>query len=187
MGLWSFVAYLREKGWLRKKSLRGKHVYITGAAMGIGRLMALKMARMGAKMTVVDINMPELQKTQGEIEAAGGECLALKVNCTSLQDIQDSYAACTARFGTVDVLINNAGIVSGKRILDADFKKMKLTLEVNTLAHFYTVKTFLPDMIKQNWGHVVTVASSAGHVGVRGLADYCSSKFGAVGFDDSLR
>merc|ERR1712113_94596 len=64
---------------------------------------------------------------------------------------------------------------------------MKKTLEVNTLAHFYTVKTFLPDMIKQDEGHVVTIASSAGHLGVRGLADYCSSKFGAVGFDESLR
>ncbi len=64
---------------------------------------------------------------------------------------------------------------------------MKKTLEVNTLAHFYTVKTFLPDMITRNTGHIVTIASAAGHIGVCGLADYCASKFGAVGFDESLR
>ena len=64
---------------------------------------------------------------------------------------------------------------------------MKLTLEVNTLAHFYTVKTMLPDMIQQNSGHVVTIASMAGYCGNPGLVDYTASKFGAVGFTESLR
>jgi len=75
---------------------------------------------------------------------------------------------------------------------------MKKTLEVNTLAHLlhiilfiylrsYTVKTVLPEMIRRNSGHIVTVASAAGHMGVSGLVDYCASKFAAVGFDESLR
>jgi len=64
---------------------------------------------------------------------------------------------------------------------------MKKTLEVNTLAHFYTVKVFLPSMIKRNSGHIVTIASISGHFGVCGLADYAASKFGVVGFDESLR
>ena len=57
------------------------------------------------------------------------------------------------------------------------------TLEVNTISHSWTVKAFLPSMLKRNFGHIVTLASAAGLVGVSGLADYCSSKFGAVGFD----
>merc|ERR1712216_923275 len=73
------------------------------------------------------------------------------------------------------------------KVLDNSFGLMKKTLEVNTLAHFYTVKVFLPDMIKQNSGHIVTIASVAGHIGVCGLGDYCASKFGAIGFDESLR
>lgn len=60
-------------------------------------------------------------------------------------------------------------------------------MNINTTAHFWTVREFLPEMIKKNHGHVVTIASIAGWIGVRGLADYCASKFGAVGFDESLR
>jgi all-trans-retinol dehydrogenase (NAD+) len=60
-------------------------------------------------------------------------------------------------------------------------------MNINTTAHFWAVREFLPEMINKNHGHVVTIASIAGWVGVRGLADYCASKFGAVGFDESLR
>jgi all-trans-retinol dehydrogenase (NAD+) len=87
----------------------------------------------------------------------------------------------------VTILINNAGIVSGKKILDISVEMAELTLKVNCLSHVYTVKEFMPDMIKKNHGHIVTIASSAGHVGVPGLVDYCASKFGAVGFDEALR
>lgn len=85
------------------------------------------------------------------------------------------------------MLINNAGIVSGKKLLEISNEMAELTLKVNTLSHVYTVKEFLPSMIKKNHGHIVTIASSAGHAGVPGLVDYCASKFGAVGFDEALR
>jgi all-trans-retinol dehydrogenase (NAD+) len=64
---------------------------------------------------------------------------------------------------------------------------IKKTLEVNTLSHAYTVKEFLPAMLKKDHGHIVTIASLAGTTGVCGLADYCASKFGAFGFDESIR
>jgi len=63
----------------------------------------------------------------------------------------------------------------------------QLTIDINTTSHFWTVKAFLPQMIEQNEGHIVTIASAAGMMGVRGLADYCASKFGAFGFDEALR
>ena len=84
-------------------------------------------------------------------------------------------------------MINNAGIVSGKKILENSDFMIKKTLEVNTLAHLYTIREFLPGMIKMNRGHVVSIASMAGTVGSPGLADYCASKFGAFGIDESLR
>ena len=78
-------------------------------------------------------------------------------------------------------------MVSGKRFLDCSDDEIRRTMAVNTMAHFWTVKAFLPEMIARDSGHVVTVASAAGTIGVSRLADYCASKFAAVGFDESLR
>ncbi|KAK7062983.1 hypothetical protein SK128_027694, partial [Halocaridina rubra] len=87
----------------------------------------------------------------------------------------------------VDILINNAGIVTGKNFLQASDQLVERTFSVNIMSHFWTVKAFLPDMINANKGHVVTVASLAGLAGVNKLVDYCASKFAAVGFDESLK
>ncbi len=91
------------------------------------------------------------------------------------------------KFGPVTLLINNAGIVSGKSILELSDFMMKKTLEVNTLAHLYTIREFLPDMIALNKGHVVSIASLAGVVGLPKGSDYSASKFGAFGIDECLR
>jgi all-trans-retinol dehydrogenase (NAD+) len=93
----------------------------------------------------------------------------------------------TADLGDCTILINNAGIVTGKSILDVEDSKASLTLGVNTESHFWTVKAFLPHMIATDNGHIVTIASAAGLVGVAGLCDYCASKFGARGFNEALR
>ena len=92
-----------------------------------------------------------------------------------------------AEVGNISILINNAGIVTGKKIVDSPPKLMKLTMAVNIEAHFWTVKAVLPSMIENNHGHICTIASGAGLLGVPGLADYCASKHAAVGFDESIR
>lgn len=89
--------------------------------------------------------------------------------------------------GKVDILMNNAGIVSGKVFLDCTDEDLRRTIEVNILAHFWTVKAFLPDMIKTNSGHIVTISSAGGIVGSAKLVDYSTSKFAAFGFDEALR
>ncbi len=89
--------------------------------------------------------------------------------------------------GKVDILINNAGVVSGRPFLECTDQQLRRTMEVNILAHFWTVKAFLPDMIRSNSGHIVTVASAGGIVGSAWLADYSASKFAAFGFDEALR
>jgi all-trans-retinol dehydrogenase (NAD+) len=87
----------------------------------------------------------------------------------------------------VDILINNAGIVSGKKIFESSYKTMEKTMNVNSVAHFYTIKELLPTMIKRNRGHIVTISSQAGLLGVSGLIDYCASKFAVFGMNESLR
>lgn len=89
--------------------------------------------------------------------------------------------------GDVDILVNNAGIVSGKPFLQLTEDQIRRTFAVNTLAHFWTSRAFLPGMVKRDHGMLVTVSSAAGIVGTNGLADYCGSKFAVYGFDESIR
>ncbi|KAJ8376674.1 hypothetical protein SKAU_G00072540 [Synaphobranchus kaupii] len=88
--------------------------------------------------------------------------------------------------GDVGILINNAGIVTGKKFIDAPDSLLEKTMEVNSMAHFWTYKAFLPAMMASNHGHLVSIASSAGLIACNGLADYCASKFAAVGFAESV-
>jgi all-trans-retinol dehydrogenase (NAD+) len=96
-------------------------------------------------------------------------------------------AVLKAEYGPVDVLVNNAGIVSGSTFLETPDEKIIKTMNVNTFPLFWTCKAFLPSMIERNTGHVVTISSAAGIIGVRGLADYSASKFAAFGFDEAVR
>ncbi|NXN21833.1 RDHE2 dehydrogenase, partial [Nycticryphes semicollaris] len=88
--------------------------------------------------------------------------------------------------GDVSILINNAGIVTGKRFMDSPDSLMEKSMEVNIMAHFWTYKAFLPAMIASNHGHLVSIASAAGLIGASRLADYCASKFAAVGFAETV-
>ncbi|NWY74249.1 RDHE2 dehydrogenase, partial [Erithacus rubecula] len=88
--------------------------------------------------------------------------------------------------GDVSILINNAGVVIGKRFFDSPDSLVDKTMEVNTMAHFWTYKAFVPAMIAANHGHLVSIASCAGLCGGSQLSDYCASKFAAVGFAESI-
>lgn len=185
--VYAIHAILKNNGFLRKKSVKNEHVFITGAGSGIGRQMALRLARRGAKITVADLNFEAAEKVAKEIVDAGGQALPVFCNVIVLENVKEAAKKAIETFGDVTILINNAGIVSGKKLLDSPEKLIEMTIAVNTTSHAYTVREFLPAMLRRNHGHIVTIASLAGLVGVNGLADYCASKFGAVGFDESLR
>lgn len=89
-------------------------------------------------------------------------------------------------FGPVDILINNAGIVCCKTIMELPDKVIENTFAVNILAHFWTIKAFLPDMVRQKRGHVVTISSVTGMVGIYGCTDYAATKFACIGMHESL-
>jgi len=170
------------------RNLKGRTVLVTGGAAGIGRLMSLDMARRGARMVIWDINQTNLDRTVNEIrEITPDAGWGFVVDVTDRQAVYAAAASVKAECGEVDVLINNAGIVSGKVFLDVPDERIELTMKVNALSLFWTSKAFLPGMLERDSGHIVTVASAAGLVGVAGLGDYCASKFAAVGFDESLR
>jgi all-trans-retinol dehydrogenase (NAD+) len=166
---------------------RGAHVLITGAASGLGLLMALEAARRGARLSLLDRDEAGLEGTCAALRGQGGEAEGFVVDLSDRGAVQAACAAVLARRGGPDILINNAGIVSGRTLLECSDEAIERTFQVNALAAFWTVRAFLPGMLAAKKGHIVTVASAAGLVGTSRLVDYCASKFAAVGFDESLR
>ena len=164
--------------------LRDAHVVITGAASGLGRRMALGVAQRGGTLSLWDVNGAGLDAVVAEVESLGGR--AQPVVC-DVSDRKAVYAAAAGITDPVDVLINNAGVVNGKSLLEIPDEQIERGLQINTHSLFWMIKAFLPAMIERNRGHIVTIASAAGLIGVPRLTDYCASKFAAVGLDESLR
>jgi all-trans-retinol dehydrogenase (NAD+) len=140
------------------------------------------LAKLGCIVVVWDMNMTGAEETAASIRKMGGTAYAYKVDVTNREMVYDIANRVATEVGQVTMLFNNAGIVSGKKIFDPENSDayMEKTVQVNTISHFWTVKAFLPAMIAKNHGHLITIASSAGLVGVNGLADYCASKFGEL-------
>lgn len=168
-------------------SLAKKTVLITGAAQGIGRLLALGAAERGSRLVLWDVQRSALQSVRRELDSRGHSAHDYVVDLRNADAVSFTAKRVLRDVGPVDVLINNAGVVSGKALLDATDEDIRRTFEVNTLALFWTSRAFLPSMISRGSGHIVTMASAGGLVGTAKLTDYCASKFAAVGFDDSLR
>ncbi len=166
--------------------IAGRRALITGAASGLGLLMARKLAAGGAHVILWDLNAAGLETARRDLEAAGRSVESDVCDLSSREAIEAAAARVLAR-GPVDILINNAGVVTGKSLLDASPREIELTFDVNVLALFWTTRAFLPGMLARNSGHVVTIASAAGIVGIAKMTDYCASKHAAVGFDESLR
>lgn len=168
------------------KDITGEIVLITGAGSGIGRSMALKFARKGAILVLWDINPDGNKETASLIEKENGKAYAYSVDITNRNAVNEAAANVKNEVGVVNIVINNAGIVVGKRLLDIPDNMIEKVFNVNVLSHFWITKAFLPDMIERDHGHFVTIASLAGLGGIPKLTDYCASKFAAVGLMEAL-
>ena len=161
----------------------GATLLVTGGGSGLGRRMALAAARRGSRVVIWDMDAAAGAAVRDEIRAAGGRADAQYVDVTD----RDAVKAAAVEAGAVDVLVNNAGVVSGQRLLDATEDAIERTINVNVLALYWVTRAFLGGMAERRRGTVVTVASAAGLVGVARQTDYSASKFAAVGFNESLR
>ncbi|MDR2618807.1 MAG: SDR family oxidoreductase [Treponema sp.] len=169
------------------KDINGKLVLVTGGASGIGRLMCLGFAEKKARVVAWDLNAEALKSLEDEGREKGLFIRCMPCDVADRETVYRQAEKLKAEFGPVDVLVNNAGIVSGLVFLETPDEKIRRTIDVNVLSLFWTCKAFLPSMVERNSGHVVTISSAAGLIGVKGLADYSASKFAAFGFDESLR
>lgn len=168
--------------------LAGQTILVTGAGSGLGRLIAHRAARQDAAVVLWDIHGDRLRAVERELRDAGAPSVhAMVVDVSDRTAVSAAAASLRAASIPVDILVNNAGIVTGRHLLDLTDEQIQATFAVNVLALYWTTRAFLPGMIARGRGHIVTVASAAGLLGVSRQTDYAASKHAAVGFDESLR
>ncbi len=165
--------------------LENKVAIITGSARGLGRAFAVRFAREGAKLTLCDVH--DCEPVAREIEASGGEVLALKTDITSEKDTVEMAKKTADRFGRIDILVNNAAAIGGIEIPDFMKPADKLTSEdwnlmlgVNVKGTYLCCKAVIPYMKKQGRGNIVNIASTAGFFGSPTFLHYSTSKGGVI-------
>ncbi|KAK6186776.1 hypothetical protein SNE40_006052 [Patella caerulea] len=169
-----------------RKSVNDEIVLITGSGNGMGRQLSIEFAKLGAIVVLCDYDKNSNEETQRLIKENGGQCYSYICDVSDRGAVYRMGEQIRKDVGHVTILINNAGIVTGKSLLECPDDLIEKTFNVNLLAQFWTVKCFLPDMLKKNHGHIVNMASSTGLIGINKLTDYSASKFGVVGFTEVL-
>jgi 3-oxoacyl-[acyl-carrier protein] reductase len=169
------------------KILRGKRALVTGAASGIGRAIALALAREGVDLFLVDINEPNLQAVACEARSFGREVTVGVCDLSQPAEITTTVNACLAASPSLDILVNGAGIVKHGPAEDATAEMWNAVMAVNLFAAIQLVRELAPTLAKQEESHILNVCSLLGLVPTRKLMCYQTSKFALVGFSMALR
>lgn len=156
--------------------MNGKVAIVTGARRGIGRAIALRLAKDGAKVVVSDVSKEDCELVVKEIEQLGGEGLALKLDVTNEEEIKEAVRKTKEKFGRIDILVNNAGIFIQEELDKMNTSKIDKILTVNLRGAILCTRYILPVMKKQNYGKIVNMASVAGFVGFEFSSIYCATK-----------
>jgi len=166
---------------------RGKVAVITGAASGIGRALADRCAREGLRVVLADIETAALDRADVELKAGGASTLAVKTDVSDPQSIETLADQAYSAFGSVDLLVNNAGVGGGSGVWDTSLEDWQWILGVNLWGVIHGVRTFVPRMLAQNTpGWIVNTASVAGLVSSPGLGAYKVAKHGVVTLSETL-
>ncbi len=161
--------------------VEGRVALVTGAAQGIGRAIALGLAKGGATVAVVDIAEDKLAGVVGEIASAGGQAAAFKMNVADEDNVKQVFKDILARFGKVEILVNNAGITRDNLLMRMKRAEWDSVLAINLTAAFLLTQAAVTPMLKQRWGRIINIASVNGQMGAPGQANYSASKAGVIG------
>ncbi|MEO8602391.1 MAG: SDR family oxidoreductase, partial [bacterium] len=175
-----------ERTMAKITTFRGLNALITGASSGIGRLLALRLARQGARVALVARRAAELESLAGEVRAGGGEAIVLPCDVGDAAAVFATAAAARQQLGSVDILINNAGYGHHRPFLEWDLADMERMMRVNFFGALYFTKALAPAMAAQRRGWLVFIASVAGKIGVPDESAYAASKFAMVGLAEAL-
>jgi 3-oxoacyl-[acyl-carrier protein] reductase len=168
------------------RGLAGKVAAVTGAGQGIGRAIALALAREGATVVVSDIDLKIAQQTAQDIEAGGGQAAALKVDVTDRQDAEALTERAVQLFGRLDILVNNAGVYPSAPIIETKEEEWDLVMAINLKGVFLCSQAAVKQMIDQHEGVIVNIASVDAKTRTTGNAHYAAAKAGVISFTRTL-
>jgi 3-oxoacyl-[acyl-carrier protein] reductase len=166
--------------------LEGKVALITGGAQGIGRAIVLLLARQGVRVALSDINLEKAHETCREVEATGGQALAIGGNVADAAAAEAMVEQAAGKFGGLDILVNNAGITRDGVLLRMKEEEWDSVLAVNLKGAFHCTKAALRYFLKRKGGKIVNLASVTGEMGNAGQSNYAASKAGLIGFTKSV-
>lgn len=167
-------------------TLAGKRAVVTGAGRGIGRSIALALASDGADVAITARSDSELTQLQREIEALGRKSASISCDVTDAEQVQHMAATLSEQLGGIDILVNNAGNAGSHKFLDHPDELWHRMLAVNLTSVYYVTKAFVPQLVQQRSGRIITVASIASRMGDRYIAAYTASKHGVLGLTRAL-
>ncbi len=167
-------------------TLQNRVALITGASRGLGKAMALSLSAAGAKIALVARDQAKLAETAAEIRAAGGECDVFFADVSNEDQVRALEAAVIARFGEVNILINNAGINIRKNITDFTLDEWMSVMNSNLTSVFLVCRSFVPHMTGKGYGRIINMTSIMSHVSLPGRTAYSSSKTALLGLTRAL-
>jgi short-subunit dehydrogenase len=169
------------------RQIRGKKALVTGAASGIGRAIALRLAQEGVDLFLVDVDEVGLAAVAADVRRAGVEVVHRRCDVGQPAAVSAAVADVLRRWDGVDVLVNNAGITYYGRTEEMSAEHWDRLLRVNLHSHLQFTRELLPSLLARREAHVLNVCSMFGLIGMPKLAAYCTTKFAMVGFSDALR
>lgn len=168
------------------ENLKGKNALITGGGRGLGKATALAFAQEGINVAITGRNEELLKETVAELSALGVKATYAVFDVADFDSVTTAISTLNSSFGTFDILVNNAGVAAFGSVMDMDPKAWKDIIETNLLGTYYVTKAVLPQLIEKNEGDIINVSSTAGINGAATTSAYSASKFGVIGFSDSL-
>ncbi|MDH6099342.1 3-oxoacyl-[acyl-carrier-protein] reductase [Anabaenopsis sp. FSS-46] len=169
------------------ETLQGKVAIVTGASRGIGRAIALELAKQGASIVVNYASSSSAADTvAAEINAAGGQAIALKADVSKVEQVEALFNATIEKFQRLDIIVNNAGITRDTLLLRMKPEDWQAVIDLNLTGVFLCTRAASKIMLKQRSGRIINIASVAGQMGNPGQANYSAAKAGVIGFTKTV-
>jgi NAD(P)-dependent dehydrogenase (short-subunit alcohol dehydrogenase family) len=166
--------------------LNDKVAIVTGGGAGLGRAVALRLAKEGASIALIDIDLASVEMVAQEVRRMNRRALAIRADVSKASEVKSMVEETIKHFGRIDILVNNAGICPVRSFLETDESQWDTTLAVNAKSQFLCAKSVVPHMIAQGGGKIVNIGSEAGKDGFPLFVTYCASKHAVLGFTRAL-
>ncbi len=168
------------------ESIKGKNALVTGAGKGIGKAIAIALAQEGVNVALLARTTSQLEAVANDVEALGVKAVVVTADVTDMQSVNLAVDKVHEQLGSIDILINNAGIAAFGKFLELEPAQWENIIKVNLMGPYYVTRAVLPDMIDRQAGDIINISSTAGLKGAPVTSAYSASKFGLIGMSESL-